>query len=136
MARRSDAERRRPLEATGRLKGTSQEVERAGVPLQADADGPGWTDRRTAEAHRCRVRTVGGVRRRLCAEGFGPERARAWVRRIRFRRTPRRGSPERLREQPTAWSEHIDPAPRGVDRRVKVDGARVRLEGLCPKTKP
>ena len=33
-----------------KLKGSSQKVRRAQVLLKADADGPGWTDARIAEA--------------------------------------------------------------------------------------
>lgn len=70
VVRLSDAERRQLLEVAEKLKGTSQKVKRANILLQADADGPAWTDKRIAEAYRCQVRTVEGVRRRLCEEGF------------------------------------------------------------------
>ncbi|MDY3558727.1 helix-turn-helix domain-containing protein [Gemmata sp. JC673] len=52
------------------LKGSSQKFRRAQILLQADADGPGWTDERIAEAYHCRVQTVENVRKRLVTEGF------------------------------------------------------------------
>ena len=70
VVRLNDAERQQLLEVTEKLKGTSQKVKRANILLQADADGPAWSDKRIAEAYRCRVRTIEKVRRRLCEEGF------------------------------------------------------------------
>ncbi len=70
VVRLTDAERRDCREVIAKLKGTSQKVRRANILLQADVDGPGWTDRRIAEAYHCRVRTVEEVRRRLCEDGF------------------------------------------------------------------
>lgn len=70
VVRLTDAERRQLLEVTEKLKGTSQKVKRANILLQADTDGPAWNDKQIAEAYRCQIRTVEGVRRRLCEEGF------------------------------------------------------------------
>jgi hypothetical protein len=53
-----------------KLSGTSQKVRRAQILLKADADGPGWTDRRIAEAFGCRTRTVENVRQHLVERGF------------------------------------------------------------------
>src|SRR5439155_10578537 len=53
-----------------KLKGTGQKVRRAQILLQADADGPNWTDERIAEAFSCRTRTVERLRQRLVEEGF------------------------------------------------------------------
>ena len=53
-----------------KLSGTSQKVRRAQILLKADADGPGWTDRRIADAFGCRTRTVENVRRHLVERGF------------------------------------------------------------------
>ena len=38
--------------------------------LKADADGPGWTDSRIADAFGCRINTVEKIRQRLLTEGF------------------------------------------------------------------
>ena len=38
--------------------------------LKADADGPGWTDSRIAEAFNCRLQTIENLRKRLVTEGF------------------------------------------------------------------
>ena len=38
--------------------------------LQADANGPNWSDEKIAEAYGCQVRTIEYVRKRLVTEGF------------------------------------------------------------------
>ena len=38
--------------------------------LKADAEGPGWSDVKIAEAFNCRVQTVENLRKRLVTEGF------------------------------------------------------------------
>ena len=53
-----------------RLKGSSERVRRAQVLFHADADGPGWTDRKIAAAFSCRVKTVENIRQRCVLEGF------------------------------------------------------------------
>jgi transposase len=53
-----------------KLNGSSQKVRRAHILLKADADGPGWTDVRIAEAYGCRRQTVENLRERLVTEGF------------------------------------------------------------------
>ena len=53
-----------------KLKGSSQKVRRAQVLLKADADGPGWTDARIAEAFDCRTKTVENIRQRVGRDGF------------------------------------------------------------------
>ena len=52
------------------LKGSSMKVRRAQVLLKCDADGPGWTDQRIADAFGCRTKTVENIRQRLVTEGF------------------------------------------------------------------
>ena len=51
-------------------KGSSQKFRRAQILLQADADGPGWSDVKIAEAFNCRVQTIENIRKRLVTEGF------------------------------------------------------------------
>src|SRR5450755_758302 len=70
IVRLSDEERVVCQEIVKRLKGTSEKVKRAQILLRADADGPGWTDAKIAEAHGCSVRTVENLRERLVTEGF------------------------------------------------------------------
>lgn len=53
-----------------KLKGTGQKVRRAQLLLQADADGPNWTDERIAAAYSCRTRTVERLRQRFVEHGF------------------------------------------------------------------
>ena len=70
IVRLSEQERQVCQEVVKKLKGTSQKVRRAQILLKADADGPGWTDARIAEAFSCRVQTVESIRQRLVTEGF------------------------------------------------------------------
>ena len=70
VVRLTDAERSELTEVVKKLKGTSQKVRRAQILLKADADGPGWTDERIAEAYSCRTRTVEQLRQRLVERGF------------------------------------------------------------------
>ena len=70
IVRLSDEERGVCQEIIKKLKGSSQKVRRAHILLKADADGPGWTDSRIAEAFNCRVQTIENLRKRLVIEGF------------------------------------------------------------------
>lgn len=71
VVRLSEEERRVCQEVIRKLKGSSQKVRRAHILLKADADGPGWTDAKIAEAFNCRVQTIENLRKRLVTEGFG-----------------------------------------------------------------
>ena len=53
-----------------KLDGSSEKVRRAQILLQADADGPAWTDRQIADAYSCRTKTVENIRQRCVLEGF------------------------------------------------------------------
>lgn len=70
IARLSDEERSVCQQIIKKLKGSSQKFRRAQMLLKADADGPGWTDSRIAEAFNCRVQTIENLRQRLVTEGF------------------------------------------------------------------
>jgi len=70
IVRLSEEERRVCQEVIRKLKGSSQKVRRAQILLKADADGPGWTDAKIAEAFNCRVQTIENLRKRLVTEGF------------------------------------------------------------------
>ena len=81
IVRLSDEERDTLHEVVKKLKGTGQKVRRAQVLLKADANGPGWTDARIADAFFCRTQTVENLRQRLVEGGFdealdGKKRAR------------------------------------------------------------
>src|SRR6476660_2733107 len=67
-----EAERATLEQIVRKLKGSSQKVRRAHILLKADADGPGWTDAKIAEAFNCRAQTIENLRKRLVTEGFGP----------------------------------------------------------------
>jgi Homeodomain-like domain len=70
VVRLSDEERGICQEIVKKLKGSSQKVRRAQILLKADADGPGWTDAKIAEAFNCRVQTIENLRKRLVTQGF------------------------------------------------------------------
>jgi transposase len=70
VVRLSDSERDACQEIIKNLKGSSQRFRRAQILLKADADGPGWSDDRVAEAFNCRTQTIENVRKRLVTEGF------------------------------------------------------------------
>jgi Homeodomain-like domain len=57
------------VEVVAKFKGSSQKARRAQILLKADADGPGWTDARIAEAFGCRTQTVENIRERFVVEG-------------------------------------------------------------------
>jgi transposase len=70
IVRLTDEERKTLGTVVDKLNGTSQKVRRAQVLLKADADGPGWTDARIADAFGCRTKTVENIRERFVTEGF------------------------------------------------------------------
>jgi Homeodomain-like domain-containing protein len=70
IVRLTDAERQALTQVVAKFKGSSQRVRRAQVLLKADADGPGWTDAKIAEAYDCRIKTVENIRERLVTDGF------------------------------------------------------------------
>lgn len=70
IVRLSEQERQVCREIVKKLKGSSQKVRRAQILLQADADGPAWTDARIADAYHCRVQTIENLRKRLVNDGF------------------------------------------------------------------
>lgn len=70
IVRLTDSEREVCNEVVRKLKGTSQKVRRAQILLKSDADGPGWTDTRIADAFSCRTKTVENVRQRFVELGF------------------------------------------------------------------
>ena len=45
-------------------------IKHAHILLAVDADGPGWTDERTAAAYRCNLNTVTNVRQRFVERGL------------------------------------------------------------------
>ena len=70
IIRLSNEERAVCQEIVKKLKGSSQKFRRAQILLKADADGPGWSDAKIAEAFNCRVQTVENLRKRLVTESF------------------------------------------------------------------
>ena len=70
IVRLSDEERAVCQDIIKNLKGSSQRFRRAQILLKADADGPGWSDVKIAEAFSCRVQAIENLRKRLVTEGF------------------------------------------------------------------
>ncbi len=70
IVRLTDEERETLNRVVAKFKGSSQKVRRAQVLLKADADGPGWTDAKIADAYGCRTKTVENIRERFVTEGF------------------------------------------------------------------
>jgi transposase len=70
IVRLTDGERQTLGQIVAKFKGSSQKVRRAQVLLKADADGPGWTDAKIADAFGCRTKTVQDIRERFVTEGF------------------------------------------------------------------
>ena len=70
IVRLTEEERETLKQVAEKFKGSSQKVRRAQVLLKADADGPGGTDARIADAFGCRTKTVENIRERFVSEGF------------------------------------------------------------------
>jgi hypothetical protein len=70
IVRLTDEERETLRQVVAKLKGSSQRVRRAQVLLKADANGPGWTDAKIADAFGCRTKTVENIRERFVTAGF------------------------------------------------------------------
>jgi len=70
VVRLSEEEREHLRQVIRTLSGKSQKVRRAQILLKADADGPGWTDLKIADAFSCRTKTVENIRQRLVERGF------------------------------------------------------------------
>jgi Homeodomain-like domain len=70
VVRLTDEERGECEAIIKKLKGSGQKYRRAQMLLKADADGPGWTDSKIAEAYDSRVQTIESLRKRLVVEGF------------------------------------------------------------------
>ena len=92
-------------------------------------------------------------------EVFEPERARALVRRLDLRHTPKHGSwlniaenelsaltsqcvngrrfgdIQTLQEETSAWSSDVNTRQKGVEWQMKVEDARIKLTGVYPKIK-
>jgi len=92
-------------------------------------------------------------------EAFEPEKARAYVKRIKFCYTPKHGSwlnvaecelscltsqclsdrrigeLAKLQTEIAAWSEKTNAKQRGVDWQFRIENARVKLKRLYPKIK-
>ena len=70
VVRLDDAERHLLKVMVRKGKVAAYKIKHANILLKVDADGPGWSDERTAEAFSCHANTVRNVRQRLVEQGF------------------------------------------------------------------
>jgi hypothetical protein len=70
IVRLSESEKEQLREVIKKLSSSSQKVRRAQILLNADIDGPAWTDAQIAAAFDCRTKTVENIRKRLVEQGF------------------------------------------------------------------
>ena len=74
---RLTAEERGQLEAlVKRGQGQAYKIKHANILLKADADGPGWSDEKMAEAFGCHLNTPKNIRQRFVEEGLASALAR------------------------------------------------------------
>ena len=76
IVRLADEEREQLAELTRKGKAAADKIRHAHILLQADADGPAWTDARIAARFAVSVTTVLGVRPRLVEQGLEAARNR------------------------------------------------------------
>ncbi len=70
IARLTEEERKALTKLVSKGKGAAYKIKHANILLKVDADGPGWTDKETAEAFGCHVNTARNVRQRLVEDGL------------------------------------------------------------------
>ena len=70
IVRLTDPERQALRVLIAKPRVSAQKRRRAQVLLKADADGPGWTDAKIADAFDCASHTVELLRERLVTDGF------------------------------------------------------------------
>jgi len=70
VVRLTDEERNGLVAMVKKGRAAAYKIRHANILLKADADGPGWTDERIADAFGCHPRTVENVRRRCVLEGL------------------------------------------------------------------
>ena len=66
----SDLERKSLDEIVSKGKHSVYKIKHAHILLKTDANGPNWTDERTAEAFGCHAQTVRNIRKRFFEEGL------------------------------------------------------------------
>ena len=70
IARLTDEERRDLQKPVSTGKAAAYKIKHANILLKVDANGPNWTDERTAQAFSCHANTVANVRRRFVERGM------------------------------------------------------------------
>jgi len=70
IVRLSKQERQELQTLVGKGRGAAYKIRHANILLTVDANGPGWTDPRTAEALGCHENTVRNVRQRFVGQGL------------------------------------------------------------------
>jgi len=70
IVRLTKSERSLLREMVRKGKAAAYKIKHANILLKVDADGPDWSDEKTAEAFGCHSNTVKNVRQRLVEQGF------------------------------------------------------------------
>lgn len=70
IVRLSGKERKGLEKLIAKGKTAAYRIRHAHILLKVDADAPGWTDTRIAEAFSCHARTVEGIRKRFVEQGL------------------------------------------------------------------
>ncbi len=70
IVRLTDEERGELQKLVSTGKAPAYKIKHANILLAVDADGPNWTDERTAKAFSCHVNTVANVRQRFVEQGL------------------------------------------------------------------
>lgn len=70
IVRLTDDERKQLEEIVKKGKSSAYKITHANILLTIDANGPGWSDEKTAEAFRCHRNTVCNIRQRLVEKGM------------------------------------------------------------------
>jgi hypothetical protein len=70
LVRLDDAERGSLTELIRKGKAAAYKIKHANILLKVDANGPAWSDEKTADAFGCHANTVRNVRQRLVEQGL------------------------------------------------------------------
>ena len=70
IVRLTEEERKKLREVVQKNEGSSHRVKRAMILLKSDADGPGWSDKKIAEAFDYHTQGIASIRRRFVENGL------------------------------------------------------------------
>ena len=70
IVRLTEEERKKLREVVQKNEGSSHRVKRAMILLKSDAQGPGWSDKKIAEAFDYHTQGIASIRRRFVVNGL------------------------------------------------------------------